>query len=65
MKQKTPATFELGLSQVMLAKRVHDKFHTSLLQPFHADTFNQEHEPQPAVKVEDGSEEYENGKILD
>ena len=49
----------------MLAKGIHDTFHTSLLQPFYADLFNWELEPQSAVKLGDGSEEYEVEKILD
>ena len=65
VEQITPVTFKLCLSQAMLAKGIHDTFHTSLLQPFHADLFNRELEPQPAVKLEDGSEEYEVEKVLD
>ena len=65
LKKITPVSFKLGLSEPMLAKGMHDTFHTSLLQPFIRDRFNREPGPQPAIKLEDGTEEYEVEKILD
>ena len=48
----------------MLARGIHDTFHTSLLKPFHEDTYGRNQEPRPEVKLEDGSIEYEEEKVL-
>ena len=42
LKQVSPVSFKIKLSQPMLAKGIHDTFHTSLLQPYKADKYRRE-----------------------
>ena len=64
LKQITPVTFKLNLSQPMIAKEIHESFHTSLLQPLHEDKFGRGSIPRPQIKLEDGFIEYEVEQVL-
>ena len=57
-------TFRLKLSEPMIARRIHDTFHVSLLKPFKDDLFERYESPLPPVHIQDGIEEYEVEKIL-
>ena len=57
--------FKLGLSKDAPSTGAHNKFRTDLLKRLYLDSFNRELELQPAVKLENGSEEYEVEMIMD
>ena len=65
IKQVSPVLFRIGLSQSMLAKSIHDTFHTSLLQPCIEYEYGREKGPQPDVRLGDESLEYEVENIID
>ena len=48
----------------MLTTGIHDTYHTSLVQLHNADKYGREKGPRFAIKLEDGSLEYESDKVL-
>ena len=58
-------TFRLDLPEAVLARRVHNAFHASLLKPYHRDeAFHRLPPPPPPVAFPDGDVEYEVDYIL-
>ena len=57
-------TFRLEISAPMKARRIHDAFHVSLLKPFAEDPFQRDPQPEPAITITDGHDEYEVEQIL-
>lgn len=64
LKEITPVSYKLDISEPMKAKRIHDTFHVSLLRPFAEDRFKRTEEPGPSILFEDGHEEWEVEAIL-
>lgn len=64
VKEITPVSFKLKISNPMRARGIHDTFHVNLLKPFVSDTFDRDPEPAPAIHLAENNTEWEVEKIL-